>query len=58
MLPEDAGNRTGEPDDNIFRESVLSKVDAAAPSGVSIIRDFTAGPTVSDYTFDGACFEG
>ena len=27
MLPEEAGNRSGEPDDNIFRESVLSKVD-------------------------------
>ena len=58
MLPEEAGNRSGEPDDNIFRESVLSKVDKSAPSGVSIIREFTAGPTVSEYTFEGACFEG
>jgi ABC-type branched-subunit amino acid transport system substrate-binding protein len=58
MLPEEAGNRSGEPDDNIFRESVLSKVDKSAPSGVAIVEDFAAGPTVSEYTFEGACFEG
>ena len=58
MLPEDAGKRSGEPDDNIFRASVLSKVDKAAPSGVSLIQDFTVGPTAEAYSFDGPCFEG
>jgi ABC-type branched-subunit amino acid transport system substrate-binding protein len=58
MLPEEAGNRSGEPDDNIFRESVLSKVDKTAPSGVSLVQDFTVGPTAEEYTFEGACFEG
>ena len=58
MLPEAAGNRTGDPDETIFRESVLSKVDPSAPSGVSIVEDFSAGPTVSEHTFEGACFEG
>lgn len=58
MLPEEAGKRDGEPDENIFRASVLSKVDKTAPSGVSIVRDFTVGPTAEGYTFDGACFEG
>lgn len=58
MLPEEAGNRTGDPDETIFRESVLSKVDPEAPSGVTIVSDFTAGPTASEHTFDGACFEG
>ena len=59
MLPQEAGNRSGEPDENIFRESVLSKVDKTAlPSGVSLIQDFTAGPTAEEYTFDGPCFEG
>jgi ABC-type branched-subunit amino acid transport system substrate-binding protein len=58
MLPEEAGNRTGEPDETIFRESVLSKVDPSAPSGVTIVEDFTAGPTASEHTFEGACFEG
>ncbi|MBD3947015.1 ABC transporter substrate-binding protein [Nocardioides ganghwensis] len=58
MLPEEAGNRTGDPDETIFRESVLSKVDPSAPSGVTIVSDFTAGPTASEHTFEGACFEG
>ncbi|GAA1448998.1 ABC transporter substrate-binding protein [Mycobacterium cookii] len=58
MLPEEAGNRTGDPDETIFRESVLSKVDPSAPSGVTIVEDFGAGPTVSEHTFEGACFEG
>lgn len=58
MLPEEAGNRTGDPDETIFRETVLSKVDPSAPSGVTIVKDFAAGPTVSEHTFEGACFEG
>ncbi len=58
MLPEEAGNRTGDPDETIFRESVLSEVDPSAPSGVAIVEDFAAGPTVSEHTFEGACFEG
>jgi ABC-type branched-subunit amino acid transport system substrate-binding protein len=58
MLPEEAGKRDGEPDENIFRASVISKVDKAAPSGVSIVRDFTVGPTAEAYEFEGACFEG
>jgi ABC-type branched-subunit amino acid transport system substrate-binding protein len=58
MLPEEAGNRSGDPDDNIFRASVLSKVDKSAPSGVSLVQDFTVGPTAEGYTFEGACFEG
>lgn len=56
MLPEEAGDRTGE--DDLFTQSVISKVDPAAPAGLTLLQDFTAGPTVSDHTFDGACFEG
>ncbi|HWL49038.1 MAG TPA: ABC transporter substrate-binding protein, partial [Acidimicrobiia bacterium] len=58
MLPEEAGNRTGDPDETVFRETVVSKVDPNEPSGVAIIEDFKAGKTVTDYTFEGACFEG
>lgn len=58
MLPEEAGNRSGEGNDTIFRETVISKVDKEAPSGVSIVEDFKAGQTVTDHTFEGACFEG
>ena len=58
MLPEEAGNRTGDPNETVFRETVISKVDSSAPSGVSIVEDFTAGKTAADHEFEGACFEG
>ena len=58
MLPEEAGNRTGDSNETVFRETVISKVDKAAPAGISLVEDFAAGPTVSDYTFEGPCFEG
>ncbi len=58
MLPEKAGNRTGDPNETVFRESVVSKVDPNEPSGVAIIEDFKAGKTATDYEFTGACFEG
>ena len=58
MLPDEAGNRSGEPSENIFRESVISKVDPAAPTGVSIVEDFFVGPTAEEHEFGGACFEG
>lgn len=56
MLPEEAGDRTG--DNDIFTQSVISKVDPAADAGLTVLQDFTAGPTASDYDFTGACFEG
>ncbi|GAB3250618.1 hypothetical protein GCM10027425_08110 [Alteromonas gracilis] len=58
MLPEAAGNRAGDVQETLFRETVLSKVDPSAPAGVSITEDFKAGPTASEYEFEGACFEG
>lgn len=53
MLPEEAGDR-GE----VFRQTLLSKVDKSAPSGVSVIKDFFAGPTAEKHEFTGPCFEG
>jgi ABC-type branched-subunit amino acid transport system substrate-binding protein len=58
MLPEEAGNRAGDPGETALRQSVISKVDKAAPSGVAIVEDFFEGPTASEYEFDGACFGG
>jgi ABC-type branched-subunit amino acid transport system substrate-binding protein len=57
MLPEDAGNYAGEPDEAVFRQSVVSQVDEAAPTGVKVIQDFFTGPTVEDLTLDKPCFE-
>jgi ABC-type branched-subunit amino acid transport system substrate-binding protein len=58
MLPEEAGNRDGEPNDVIFRETLLSEVDPKAPSGLTVVEEFFSGPTASEYEFEGACFEG
>jgi ABC-type branched-subunit amino acid transport system substrate-binding protein len=56
MLPNEAGASNGEPNEVAFRESVISRVDPSAPSGVSIEQDFTAGPTAKDYDFSEPCF--
>jgi ABC-type branched-subunit amino acid transport system substrate-binding protein len=58
MLPEEAGNYSGDPNDAAFRETLLEAVDPEAPTGMSKIRDFTAGPTASEHDFTGPCFEG
>ncbi|NYG56567.1 ABC transporter substrate-binding protein [Nocardioides perillae] len=56
MLPEEAGDRTGEND--IFKQTVLSDVDPEAAAGLTIREDFFTGPTAEAYEFEGACFEG
>lgn len=56
MLPEEAGDRTG--DNDIFTQSVISSVDPSADAGLTVAQDFTAGPTASEFEFEGACFEG
>jgi ABC-type branched-subunit amino acid transport system substrate-binding protein len=58
MLPEEAGNFVGDPNDTVFRESVLSQVDPKSDSGITITEDFFVGPTAEAYDFQGACFEG
>jgi len=58
MLPAEAGKFGGEPNDTVFRESVISKVDPAAPTGLTVIEDFSAGPTASEYEFTESCFGG
>jgi ABC-type branched-subunit amino acid transport system substrate-binding protein len=56
MLPPEAGATKGEPDEVAFRSSVISKVDDAAPSGVSIEQELTTGPTAEKYDFSEPCF--
>lgn len=58
MLPEEAGNFAAEPNEAAFRQTLLEKVDKAAPTGVATVRDFTVGPTASEYELTGPCFEG
>jgi ABC-type branched-subunit amino acid transport system substrate-binding protein len=56
MLPEAAGNYAGEPGEAAFRQSVISKVDEAAPTGVSVVEEFFASEAVEAYDFSGPCF--
>ena len=56
MLPEEAGNRSGEND--LFRQSVISTVDQSEPAGLALEENFFTGPTAEAAEIDGACFEG
>lgn len=56
MLPAEAGNFVGAPDDTVFRQSVISKPDPAAPTGVTLVKDFFVGDTAKDYSFTKQCF--
>ncbi|HWJ97586.1 MAG TPA: ABC transporter substrate-binding protein, partial [Acidimicrobiales bacterium] len=56
MLPDEAFNQTGEPNDVAWRQSVISKVDKEAPTGVSIEQEMQAGPTAEGYDYTEPCF--
>jgi ABC-type branched-subunit amino acid transport system substrate-binding protein len=56
MLPNEAGNYTGEPNDRVFRQSVISKPDPAAPTGVAMVKEFFVGDTAKDFEFTKPCF--
>jgi len=58
MLPEEAGKFEGDPNDTVFRQSLLSEVDPAAVTGVTVIEDFFAGPTAEGYEFTDSCYQG
>ena len=57
MLPNDAGNYTGEANARVFRQSVISKPDAAAPTGVALVKEFFTGDTAKDFEFTKSCYE-
>jgi ABC-type branched-subunit amino acid transport system substrate-binding protein len=57
MLPEGAGNYAAGPNDGAVRSNVISKVDPAAPTGVTVVKPAFEGPTAKGYNLDGPCFE-
>ncbi len=57
MLPSGAGNYAGDPNDAAVRQSQIAKPDAAADSGVTVIKPFFTGPTAKDYKFDKPCYQ-
>ncbi len=56
MLPADAGNYAGEPSEAAFRQSVISKVDETAPTGVSVVEELFASEVAESHDFSGPCF--
>jgi ABC-type branched-subunit amino acid transport system substrate-binding protein len=58
MLPESAGNFTGDPNEQITRTTVISEPDAEAPAGVTELGEgFYSGPTADGYQFEGPCYQ-
>jgi ABC-type branched-subunit amino acid transport system substrate-binding protein len=55
MLPEEAGRFSGDPNDTVFRQIVISKPDKNAPSGVTLLEDFFVGPTAEAFEFTEPC---
>jgi ABC-type branched-subunit amino acid transport system substrate-binding protein len=56
MLPQGAGNYAAEPNQSVVRQSLINKPDPAAPTGVSLAKDFFVGDTAKDYNFTKPCF--
>jgi ABC-type branched-subunit amino acid transport system substrate-binding protein len=56
MLPEEAGNFSD--DQPVFTQTLISNVDPAAPTGVTVAEELFEGDTVAEYEFTGPCFEG
>jgi len=57
MLPEGAGNFSGEPNETVFRESVISVPDPASSAGVRVIQDFFVSPTAEEYELNAPCYQ-
>jgi ABC-type branched-subunit amino acid transport system substrate-binding protein len=55
MLPSGAGNYKGGASGQV-RVNAVYKPDAAGVTGVTQVKDLTAGPTASAYTLEGPCF--
>lgn len=56
ILPAEAGNSSGSPNDSAFRQSVIGLPDDHEFTGVKVITDFSAGPTARNYRLDAPCY--
>jgi ABC-type branched-subunit amino acid transport system substrate-binding protein len=57
MLPEDAGNYAGEPNETVFRQSVITQPNPEIDGGAEMIQDFFSGPTAEDFELTGPCYQ-
>ncbi|MUN35869.1 ABC transporter substrate-binding protein [Actinomadura litoris] len=58
ILPSEAGNSSGTPNDSAFRKTVFSRPDEHEFSGLKVLTDFTEGPTAKGYRLDRPCLAG
>jgi len=56
MLPEEAGNFAGGPDERMSRQSIMQAVDLDAPTGMSQVRDFYMGETAESFELTEPCY--
>lgn len=57
MLPEAAGKFGGAAGERVFRQSLISKPDPTAPTGVKVEKDLFTGPTADKYDFTKPCYQ-
>lgn len=57
MLPEAAGNHSGDPSEVAFRQSVINGIDLKSPLGISTVEPFFTGSTAAGYDFQKPCYE-
>ena len=57
MLPEEAGNFSGDPDGQVFRQIVINEPSEDTPDGVVNVEPFFAGDIAQNYQFEGPCYE-
>ncbi|TNY37914.1 ABC transporter substrate-binding protein [Thermomonospora catenispora] len=56
ILPAEAGNFSGDPNTNAFRQTVLGRPDPDAYTGITVVKEFSAGPTASSHVFTAPCY--
>ncbi len=56
MLPPEAGNYAAPVDEEVFRQSLISKPDPAAPTGVTVIKELFVGDTAKSFKLEKPCF--
>ncbi|MBA9001751.1 ABC transporter substrate-binding protein [Thermomonospora cellulosilytica] len=57
ILPATAGDFSGDPNANAFRQTVLGRPDPGAYTGITVVKEFSAGPTASSYVFTAPCYQ-
>jgi hypothetical protein len=48
----------GTADETVERQSLVSKVDAGAPDGLTLVTPLFSGPTAAGYEFGSPCYQG